>query len=107
MFEYPESIFWETIKPTHLSLEPASQDDDDEDVYAGKIWVEFNGNISFLSSYLVHAENARKWCKRRDSWKHCWEKRAGIYSVFSAKMNKMRLKLSKTWYLSNRSDSNS
>ena len=73
MFEYPESIFWETIKPTHLSLEPASQDDDDEDVYAGKIWVEFNGNISFLSSYLVHAENARKWCKRRDSWKHCWE----------------------------------
>ena len=30
-------IFRNNIKPPLLSLEPASQDDDDEDVYAGEI----------------------------------------------------------------------
>ena len=33
--KYP-NFLRNNIKPPHLSLEPASQDDDDEDVYAGE-----------------------------------------------------------------------
>ena len=41
-------------------------------------WKRHHSQIFMKSdSFLVHAKNARKWRKRGDSWKYCWEKRAG------------------------------
>lgn len=65
-----------------------------------KMFMPVNKDIMFkylinLFLFLVHAKNARKWRKRRDSWKYCWEKRAGTkYSKgFQQKWMKMEVRI--------------